>query len=106
MNSEYWHQLPPFYNNLYQLSRIKGDTLQKMIETGKIHPSITLEDTREFAEKYSPLKKNAYHVTQKKVGIKINIEITFQKKYSSQKQIDFAVTWLENNLTDAIVKLK
>ncbi len=20
MNSEYWHQLPPFYNNLYQLS--------------------------------------------------------------------------------------
>ena len=123
MNSAYWDKLPPFYNNLYQLSRIKGAALVKLIETNKVHPSLTLENTREFAEKYAPSKQsktlkslqanNAKQVTNSNQAVKesepttfnVSIEIKFSKKYGSQKQIDNALNWLNDNLTDAVAKL-
>jgi hypothetical protein len=113
-----------FYNNLYQLSRIKGAALVKLIETNKVHPSLTLENTREFAEKYAPSKqsktikstqltneKHATDTTQimsenEPTTFNVTIEIKFSKKYGSQKQIDNALNWLNENLTDAVAKLK
>lgn len=59
MKQDLWDNLPIGYNHLYPLSQIKPEKLQQLVQKGKIHAGLTVEESNELKSKFAEKKSSS-----------------------------------------------
>lgn len=52
--------LPPSYNTLYQLTRLGEEELERKLNSGEIHPELTVEEAREWTRSHTTKPRPSY----------------------------------------------
>jgi hypothetical protein len=94
MDENIRHSLPPHYNTLYHVSRIRGDKIKKLVLDGTINPSTLLQEARDLAEQYNPKSKPGSSKILNK-SITATIKLKFPKGQGSKSQINEIVKLLK-----------
>jgi len=104
MNPKYRELLPPHYNSLYHLSRIKKDKLENLLEKGEIHQDLDLMSARGFALKYA--KQNNKSRTTSSDTAQAIITMKFPKSRGAKTQVNEAIKLLRDSFPDVEIELK
>ena len=93
MDKRYRDLLPPHYNNLGFLSRIKSDKLILLLNKKEITPATTLSDAKNLALKFGSLKKPQKSRNDKQQ--KFNLQMTFDSAVDGEAFVKELVEHIE-----------
>lgn len=94
-DDRYREFLPPHYNNLAYLSRIKGKQLVKLFNDKEITSATTLKDAKDLASKFGSLKKPQKPRNTDGKPQKVGFQITVDAEYDPQTVIQEIVEFIE-----------
>ena len=103
MNPKYRELLPPHYNSLYHLSRIKKDKLENLLEKGEINQDLDLMTARGFALKYA--KQNKKNGPPSDTA-QATITMKFAKSRGAKTQVNEAIKVLRESFPEVEIELK
>ena len=101
MNKQYREYLPPHYNTLYHLSKIKSDVLEPLLINEKIKPGFLLDEARELSEKF-----NAKKSMPKTPSTSVTFIIKFQNSRGAKTKAKEALDLLQELFPNDEVKSK
>lgn len=101
MNKQYREYLPPHYNTLYHLSKIKSEELEPLLKNEKIQPGFLLDEARELSEKFSTKKSTPKTQSASAVFI-----IKFQNVKGAKTKVKEAEALLQELFPNDDVKSK
>jgi len=98
MKQDLWDNLPIGYNHLYPLSQIKPDKLQQLVEKGKVHSGLTVEESNNLKSQFTNKKPSSGRTrapTKQTYPLKFTVSLEIP---SVRSQVKSAITEFKEHI--------